>query len=42
VTLKQVKAEAALGQMELVRQSRLSVSPVREEEWERILEMGGA
>jgi predicted RNA-binding protein with PUA-like domain len=42
VTLKAIKAEPALAKMELVRQSRLSVSPVREEEWERILEMGGA
>ena len=33
VTLKAVKAEPALAAMELIRQSRLSVSPVREEEW---------
>jgi predicted RNA-binding protein with PUA-like domain len=26
--------------MELIRQSRLSVAPVRDEEWELILEMG--
>jgi predicted RNA-binding protein with PUA-like domain len=26
--------------MELIRQSRLSVAPVREEEWELILAMG--
>lgn len=39
VTLKQVKAEPRLAAMELVRQSRLSVSPVREEEWAAILEM---
>jgi len=40
VTLKAIKAEPALAKMELVRLSRLSVSPVRDEEWQRILEMG--
>jgi len=39
VTLKQIKAEPSLAKMELVRLSRLSVSPVRDEEWRRILEM---
>jgi predicted RNA-binding protein with PUA-like domain len=39
VTLKDIKAEPKLAKMELVRQSRLSVSPVREEEWALILEM---
>ena len=39
VTLKAIKAEPALGQMELLRQSRLSVAPVREEEWRKVLEM---
>ena len=39
VTLKQVKAEPSLAKMELVRLSRLSVSPVRGEEWRKILEM---
>jgi predicted RNA-binding protein with PUA-like domain len=39
VTLKAIKAEPKLAAMELVRQSRLSVSPVREEEWALILEM---
>ena len=33
VTLKEIKAEPKLAKMELVRQSRLSVSPVRNEEW---------
>ncbi|WP_324749357.1 EVE domain-containing protein [Sphingomonas sp. LY54] len=42
VTLQAIKAEPALARMELVRQSRLSVSPVREDEWARILEMAGA
>ena len=41
VTLKQIKADPRLKAMELVRQSRLSVSPVREEEWNAILELGG-
>jgi predicted RNA-binding protein with PUA-like domain len=39
VTLAEIKAEPKLGQMELIRQSRLSVAPVREEEWKVILEM---
>jgi predicted RNA-binding protein with PUA-like domain len=39
VTLKDIKAEPKLAKMELVRQSRLSVSPVRDEEWTLILEM---
>ena len=39
VTLKQIKAEPTLAKMELVRLSRLSVSPVRDEEWRKILEM---
>jgi predicted RNA-binding protein with PUA-like domain len=42
VTLKQIKATPSLAKMELVRQSRLSVSPVREEEWSVVLKMGGA
>ena len=41
VTLKAIKAEPALAAMELVRQSRLSVSPVRDEEWAKILTMAG-
>lgn len=39
VTLKDIKAEPKLAKMELVRQSRLSVSPVREEEWTLVLAM---
>jgi predicted RNA-binding protein with PUA-like domain len=39
VTLAQIKAEPRLANMELIRQSRLSVAPVREEEWALILEM---
>ena len=41
VTLKAIKAEPALAKMELVRLSRLSVSPVRDEEWAKVLEMAG-
>jgi predicted RNA-binding protein with PUA-like domain len=37
VTLKAIKAEPALAAMALLRQSRLSVSPVRDEEWAAIL-----
>jgi predicted RNA-binding protein with PUA-like domain len=39
VTLAAIKAEPSLAKMELIRQSRLSVAPVRPEEWTRILEM---
>ena len=39
VTLKHIKAERDLARMELIRQSRLSVSPVREEEWRAILKL---
>jgi predicted RNA-binding protein with PUA-like domain len=41
VTLKAIKAEPALAKMELIRQSRLSVSPVRDEEWALVLKMAG-
>jgi len=41
VTLKQIKATPELSEMALVKQSRLSVCPVREEEWTLICEMGG-
>ena len=39
VTLAEIKAEPSLAAMELIRQSRLSVAPVREEEWEKVLQM---
>jgi predicted RNA-binding protein with PUA-like domain len=39
VTLAEIKAEPRLAKMELIRQSRLSVAPVREEEWEVVLEL---
>ena len=41
VTLAQIKAEPTLAKMELIRQSRLSVAPVRDEEWALILTMAG-
>ena len=40
VTLSEIKAEPRLAKMELIRQSRLSVAPVRDEEWKLVLEMG--
>jgi len=42
VTLREIKAEPKLEKMELIRQSRLSVSPVREEEWALVLAMAGS
>ena len=42
VTLKAIKAEPSLAKMELVRLSRLSVSPVRDAEWAKVLEMAKA
>jgi predicted RNA-binding protein with PUA-like domain len=39
VTLKEIKGRESLAIMELVRQSRLSVSPVRDQEWGAIVEM---
>ena len=39
VTLAEIKAEPALSKMELIRQSRLSVAPVKDEEWRKVLEM---
>lgn len=41
VTLAEIKAEPRLAKLEMLRQSRLSVTPVREEEWKVLLEMGG-
>ena len=42
VTLKTIKAEPSLAGMELLRQSRLSVAPVRDEEWTKVLGLAGA
>lgn len=39
ITLKQIKAEKDLQEMSLIKSMRLSVQPVREEEWNKILEM---
>lgn len=39
VTLAEIKAEPRLSKMELIRQSRLSVAPVRDEEWEVVLKL---
>ena len=42
VTLAAIKAEPKLAEMEMLRQSRLSVTPVRPEEWAVILRMAQA
>ena len=41
VTLKAIKANPKLAEMEMLRQSRLSVAPVRATEWNEILKMAG-
>ena len=41
VTLDQIKATAELANMVLVKNSRLSVQPVTEAEWQLICTMGG-
>lgn len=41
VTLAEIKREPALSEMVLLKNSRLSVQPVEEEAFFRILEMGG-
>ena len=41
VTLKAMKADPRLAKLEMIRQSRLSVSPVRGDEWAAVLEMAG-
>jgi len=42
VTLADIKADPKLGDIALVRQSRLSVQPMPAEAWKRILGMSGA
>jgi predicted RNA-binding protein with PUA-like domain len=42
VTLAQVKADPAFADLGLVRMGRLSVVPVPEPQWRRLLEMGRA
>ena len=41
VTLVAIKADPAFADLALVRQSRLSVSPVSKPHWDRICRMGG-
>lgn len=41
VTLAEVKAEASLKDLALVRMGRLSVMPVNPAQWKKLLEMGG-
>lgn len=41
VTLEAIKAEPTLSALEMLRQSRLSVTPVRDAEWAQLLAMGG-
>lgn len=41
VTLNQIKAEPALADMVLVKNSRLSVQPVTDEEWAIVRRLGG-
>ncbi len=41
VSLDMIKADPRLADMVLVKNSRLSVQPVRDEEWKIICEMGG-
>jgi predicted RNA-binding protein with PUA-like domain len=42
VTLATIKGESRLKDLEMLRQSRLSVTPVRDEEWAVLLEMAAA
>lgn len=41
VTLEQIKAHPLLADMPLVRQSRLSISPVRDDQWRALMELAG-
>jgi predicted RNA-binding protein with PUA-like domain len=41
VALKDMKADPRLAGLEMLRQSRLSVSPIRDQEWAAILELAG-
>jgi predicted RNA-binding protein with PUA-like domain len=41
VTLAAIKADPAFAEMVLVKNSRLSVQPVKPQEWKRICKMGG-
>ena len=41
VSLARMKADPALAALEMIRQGRLSVSPVRDAEWAAILKLAG-
>lgn len=41
VTLATMKGDPRLAKIEVLRQSRLSVTPVREDEWAVMMELGG-
>lgn len=41
ITLEEIKTVEALGEMVLVKNSRLSVQPVSDAEWKYICELGG-
>lgn len=41
VTLKQMKADPILGEMQLIRQSRLSVCPVSDDQWAYACRLAG-
>lgn len=41
IPLATMKAEPRLAEIEVLRQSRLSVTPVREAEWQVLMELGG-
>jgi predicted RNA-binding protein with PUA-like domain len=41
VTLSEIKADPKFKEMKLVRQSRLSVSPVSDEHWKLLMKMSG-
>ena len=42
VTLAQIKADKAFADLPIVRQGRLSVSPVTAPQWKRLLQLAGA
>ena len=42
VTLAEIKADPKFKEMKLVRQSRLSVSPVSDEHWKLLMRMAGS
>jgi len=42
VTLAQIKADRTFADLPIVKQGRLSVSPVTAPQWKRVLQLGGA